>query len=277
MDRRTFLRNSLQAAGATALGQCAASEFHLSGQTTNTGGKPNVIWIFGDQHRSFAIGCNGDSNAHTPNMDILSGTGVNFDHAVSSFPLCCPFRGSMLTGRYAHHCVPGHEYPLPAGQSTIAATFREAGYLTAYFGKWHLDGFHERDGRAAMHIVPPERRGGFDVWIGYENNNSQWDCWVHGGSGKDAFHYRLPGYETDELTNLLIRYLDERSEERKAGKAKPFFAVLSVQPPHDPYLAPARFMENYNPERLQLRANVAESEPIEQQVRRDLAGYYAMI
>ena len=277
MDRRTFLRNSLQAAGATALAQCADSEFHLSGQTTNTGGKPNVIWIFGDQHRSFAIGCNGDPNAHTPNMDILSGTGVNFDHAVSSFPLCCPFRGSLLTGRYAHHCVPGHEYPLPAGQPTITAPFREAGYQTAYFGKWHLDGFHEREGRAAMHIVPPERRGGFDVWTGYENNNSQWDCWVHGGSGKDAFHYRLPGYETDELTNLLIKYLKDSGEEAKAGKARPFLAVLSVEPPHDPNVAPAEFARRYNPGQLQLRPNVPAVEWVQQRSRRELAGYYAQI
>jgi hypothetical protein len=46
--------------------------------------------------------------------------------------------------------------------------------------------------------------------VGYEDNNSQWDRWVHGGTGKDAFQYRLPGYESDELINLFIRYLRER-------------------------------------------------------------------
>lgn len=183
----------------------------------------------------------------------------------------------MLTGRYAHHCVPGHEYPLPAGQPTIAAAFRDAGYRTAYFGKWHLDGFHERDGRAAMHIVPPERRGGFDVWVGYENNNSQWDCWVHGGEGKDAFHYRLSGYETDELTNLLIKYLRDRAEDAKAGKAQPFFAVLSVQPPHDPNVAPEEFTRRYNGGKLQLRPNVPDVRWVREQARRELAGYYAQI
>src|SRR6185312_2136939 len=97
------------------------------------------------------------------------------------------------------------------------------------------------------------------------------------GSGKDTFHYRLPGYETDELTNLLLRYVNDRAVEAKSGKAKPFFAVLSVQPPHDPYVAPERFMANYNPEKLQLRPNVAHSATIERQARHDLAGYYAMI
>jgi arylsulfatase A-like enzyme len=173
--------------------------------------------------------------------------------------------------------VPGHEYPLPAGQKTIADVFNDSGYHTAYFGKWHLGGWHERDGRAAFFITDPARRGGFQTWTGYESNNSQWDCWVHGGEGKAAFHYRLRGCETDELTNLLIRYIKDRAEEQKGGGGKPFFDALSVQPPHDPYVAPAEFMAKYNPGRLQLRPNVAHSTALEREVRRDLAGYYAMI
>jgi arylsulfatase A-like enzyme len=122
-----------------------------------------------------------------------------------------------------------------------------------------------------------DRRGGFETWAGYENNNSQWDSWVHGGAGKDAFHYRLPGYETDELSNLLIGYVKERGEEAKEGRARPFFAALSVQPPHDPYVAPAEFMSRYNGARLHLRPNVAKVPSIVETARRDLAGYYAMI
>ena len=238
---------------------------------------PNVIWVFGDQHRAQALGASGDPNVRTPNLDNFSTLGVNFTAALSGFPLCCPFRGSLVTGRYPHQCVPGHEYALPAGHETITKPFHDAGYHTAYFGKWHLDGFKEAQGRSAMHIVPPERRGGFDVWAGYDNNNSQWDSWVHGGSGQDAFHYRLPGYETDELTNLLIRYLKERGEEAKAGRGKPFFAVLSVQPPHDPFVAPPEYAERYNPAQLELRRNVPPIAQVQETARRDLAGYYAMI
>jgi|YelNatPaOPRAMG01_1025707.scaffolds.fasta_scaffold29230_2 arylsulfatase A-like enzyme len=266
MDRRTFLCASAQALGAAAIGGAAPPAQ-----------KPNVIWLFGDQHRAQAVACNGDPNVRTPNIDNLSHTGVNFTAAVSGFPLCCPFRGSLLTSRYPHHCVPGNEYGLPESQLTITAPLKEAGYQTAYFGKWHLDGYREREGRAAMHIIPPSRRRGFDVWAAYENNNSQWDSWVHGGEGKDAFHYRLPGYETDELTNLLIRYIQERGEEARRGNARPFFAVLSVQPPHDPYVAPAEFMGRYNGGRLELRPNVPNIPSVQETARRDLAGYYAMI
>ena len=73
----------------------------------------------------------GDVNVNTPNLDALAAQGVNFTSAVSGFPLCCPFRGSLLSGRYPHKCVPGHEYPLPDGQPTIANVFRDNGYRTA--------------------------------------------------------------------------------------------------------------------------------------------------
>ncbi len=280
MNRRSFLEAaSLGTAGAlqsTALQNAQPAGHHVAEPAPNP--RPNVLWILGDQFRAQALASSGDPNARTPNLDRAAVNGVTFTNHVSGFPLCCPFRGSMLTSRYPHHCVPGHEYPLPEGQKTIADVFNANGYHTAYYGKWHLGGFHERDGRAAFFITDPARRGGFQTWTGYENNNSQWDCWVHGGSGFSAFHYRLPGYETDELTNLLIGYLKERAAERKgAGAAKPFFAVMSVQPPHDPYVAPEGFMANYNPERIELRADVAHVPRLEQQVRRDLAGYYAMI
>lgn len=207
-------------------GVAAAALPSLSG-AANPPDRPNVIWIFGDQHRRQAMSCAGDPNVATPNLDTMATQGVRFTTAVSGMPLCCPARGALMTSRYPHECVPGHEYPLPEGQETIAHVFNRAGYATAYFGKWHLAGFHEREGRSVMRIVPPERRGGFQTWVGYDNNNSQYDCWVHGGVGKTAFHYRLPGYETDELANLLIRYIKERGEADKAGKGEPFFAALS--------------------------------------------------
>ncbi len=286
MNRRDFLLGSSQLMAAGALIPKTALE-----QSTNPDSS-NVIWLIADQWRGQAVGVNGDPNVHTPNIDRLSKAGINFDQARSGFPLCCPFRGSMLTSRYPHHMVPGHEYPLPLGQKTIAHLFNEAGYHTGYFGKWHLDGFHESEGRAAMHIVPPERRGGFETWIGYENNNSPWDCWVHGGAGKDAFHYRLPGYESDALTDLFIKYVKERAADQAPGGSKPFFAVLSVEPSHNPYIAPAEFMGRYNAEQITLRPNVprlanqpgagsdkvlGEVLSIAERSRQELAGYYAQI
>ena len=70
--------------------------------------------------------------------------------------------------RAAHAAADGPDQPL------ITDVFNEHGYLTAYFGKWHLGGYNH------ITTIPREERGRFDIWIGYENNNAQYDCWVHG-------------------------------------------------------------------------------------------------
>ncbi len=235
--------------------------------------RPNVLWIFGDQHRAQALSCAGDGNLHTPHIDRLATEGVTLE-GVSGYPLCCPYRGALLSGRYPHECVPGHEKRLPEDMATIARPFGEAGYRTIYLGKWHVDGFHESTGRAALHTVPRHRRGGFDTWLGYENNNSQYDCYIHGHDGdSEVERYRLPGYETDALTDMLIEQLRRCAAEPD----RPFFAALSVQPPHGPYVAPAQWMGRHNPARIELRPNVPPVPWITERARRGLAGYYAMI
>ena len=138
MNRRLFLQSTVAASSAAAQ-QNPNGRLDIP-QSAQPAAKPNVIWVFGDQHRMQALGCNGDPNARTPNIDTLASDGVSFTNAVSGFPLCCPFRGSLLTSRYPHKCVPGHEYPLPDGQKTIAHAFNDAGYRTAWFGKWHVFG-----------------------------------------------------------------------------------------------------------------------------------------
>ncbi len=243
--------------------------------------KPNVIWIFGDQHPWHALSCNGNMDVKTPNIDALAAVGVNFINAVAGYPLCCPFRGSLLTGKYPHRegAVLGHQYQMDPAERTVAHAFNDAGYVTAYFGKWHVDGFQEERGNVTKHVVPPHRRGGFKHWIGYENNNRQWDTWVHGGEGEGAFQYKLPGYETDCLAGLLIEHLEKHA----VASAPPLFAVLSVQPPHNPYFAPESFMERhfdldaFQPNPLHFRENVPSIKGFTDVVSRDLAGAYAMI
>ena len=103
----------------------------------------------------------------------VAASGLEITQAVGGCQSCGPFRGSLLTGRYPHHAVPGHEYPLPDGMPAVAQPSNEAGYRTAYLGKWHVDRWRKRDGRAALHTIPRPRRGGFPQWLGYDNNNSQ--------------------------------------------------------------------------------------------------------
>jgi arylsulfatase A-like enzyme len=235
--------------------------------------RPNLLWLFGDQHRHQATGYAGDPNLHTPNIDHLSLTGFTSERgAVSGYPLCCPFRGSLLSGVYPHHCVPVHEAPFPAGMKTIAHPFNEAGYDTAWFGKWHVDGCDESRERAAFWVVPPERRGGFQEWVGYENNNSQFDTWVHGGRGETRGPWKLEGFETDALTNLLIDYLERRTNQPD----QPFFAALSVQPPHWPMQCPPEFVK-FRPGEAATRPNLPPGSAAEHGFHLSAPGYYGMI
>lgn len=230
-----------------------------------------MIWFLTDQMRGQALSIAGDPNVRTPNLDRLARDGAWFRSACSGTPLCCPARGSWLSGQYPHRAVPGHEMQLDPALPTVADPLNEAGYYTAWFGKWHVDGYPEHEGRAAFHTIPLERRGRFQTWIGYENNNSQFDCWVHGHRGADEVPmYRLPGHETDALTDMLLDEIDARAD-------NPFFLCCSVQPPHDPYSAPQDFAGRHNPATLELRPNVPAILSIQEQARRELSGYYALI
>ncbi|MCL2884009.1 MAG: sulfatase [Oscillospiraceae bacterium] len=230
--------------------------------------RQNMIWIVCDQLRSSALACHGDVNACTPNIDMMARMGLDFTHAYSAYPICSPFRGTMLTGLPHNRCVNGHEYPLPPDCPTAADFFCAQGYRTAYFGKWHLDGCRRN---SMMHIVPRDRRGRFDTWIGYENNNSQYNTWVHGHrDAEETEQYQLKGYETDALTDLLLDYLER-------GGDKPFFAVLSVQPPHEPYVAPAEYLDHFPWNDIQLPPNVPSNVAYQAKAKKELARYYAML
>ncbi len=235
---------------------------------------PNVIWIICDQLRAQAFSYRGDRNARTPNIDNLAREGMRFDCAIAGTPWCTPFRGALLTGKYPHQIgtprTPSH---LDPKHGSIADPFREAGYHTAWIGKWHLYGSNERP------VIPEEHRGGFDYWMGYENNNNQNDSWVH-GSGQDEPR-RLPGYETDSLTDIFLEHLGGHiGETGGRGDYKPFFACLSVQPPHSPYVGPTNPVygeSGPDPAKIAFRPNVPPVGWVREKAAMDLSGYYAMI
>ena len=233
--------------------------------------RPNIIWIFGDQHRGQCLGLHGDPNVRTPVIDNLARMGVDFPQAVAGTPWCCPFRGALLTGQYPQsNGVTSTPGGLDPSKPTLAKPFREAGYHTAYVGKWHLAHGNVKDG-----VVAPEARGGFDYWQGYENNNNQEHCFVHGSDNEEPT--RLKGYETDSLTDIFIRHLEEHTGD--GSDYDPFFAVLSVQPPHNPYCPPKElpYGEALKPTDVLLRGNVPDIPWVEEKARQDIAGYCGMV
>ncbi|TVQ27592.1 MAG: hypothetical protein EA382_03380 [Spirochaetaceae bacterium] len=262
--------------------------------TTRSDRRANVVWIIADQLRAQSLGYRGDPNVRTPNIDSLARRGMRFDAAVSGAPWCTPFRAALLTGTYPHQSgVTQTPSPLDPALPTVAGAFREAGYHTAWIGKWHLDGSNSSD-----HYVPRDRRGGFAFWRGYENNNAQHECYVYGGytdpadpryDQNDESPERLHDYETNALTDQFLSHLrshrerDPHNGSTPGADAEPFFAVLSVQPPHGPYVGPATGAAGttasapLRPTDVVLRPNVPHGARARDQARLDIAGYCAMI
>jgi len=233
----------------------------LGGAARSTEPGPNVLILIADQWRAQAFGYAGDPNVQTPHIDSLERESVNFTHAVSSVPVCCPMRASLLTGQRAlTHGVFMNDVPLAPDAVTFAKVLRVDGYDTGYVGKWHLNG----DGRSAF--IPRERRQGFDYWKVLECTHNYNHSFYYGDTPEKLL---WPGYDAIAQTRDAQEYLRTR-----ATNGRPFLFVLSWGPPHDPYgNAPEKFKALYDPVKLTLRGNVPPG-PVKGW-RRDLAGYYA--
>ena len=119
--------------------------------------KPNLLFVFADQLRASSVGYVGEEAVRTPNIDAFAGTGTIYKNAVSMLPVCGPFRGSLITGRTPTTTgLVINDIPLKTDEVSIGHCFKDAGYDTAYIGKWHLDG----PNRPAP-VPPGPRRQGF--------------------------------------------------------------------------------------------------------------------
>jgi len=235
--------------------------------------QPNILWILTTQWRGQATGYAGDPNATTPWLDGLAGESVNYIQAVTPHPMGPQARAALLTGRLCpDNGVSGYWDPLPTDARTVAHALAHRGYATAFFGKWHLS-LRDRNmplvGEGhARHIVPPESRGGFGFWEGFEGGFLLNDPWLHGTRLPQPRHFK--GYQPDILVQRAAEWLAE-------PRTQPVFCVVSLETPHPPYHAPALQVAEVVPKKVRLRANVPTGGPVEQQAREELAGYYAHI
>jgi arylsulfatase A-like enzyme len=134
--------------------------------------RPNILVITTDQQAAIALGCTGNPHLKTPAMDRIARNGVRFEKAYASDPICVPSRTSYMTGTMPHENgvdYNGGEVPFAHERFPILASeFRDAGYDTGYFGKWHVpapihdqdwSGFNTlgaiRDNRVDFDIVAP--------------------------------------------------------------------------------------------------------------------------
>jgi arylsulfatase A-like enzyme len=241
---------------------------------------PHILYVLSDEHSGFAMSHAGDPNVRTPVMDRLASEGVSFRRAYANSPICTPSRGTIFSGRHAHAGPVQNFFDVykPSAPST-ATLLREAGYRTAYFGKWHMGVVRDqmspavRADQAAYPEInyfrrtPEYHRGGFEDWYAFELNDAPFNFSYY--EGHEINPRQRPGYQTEALTDMAIEYLENY------GREQPLFLVLSVEPPHFPLEAPATDLR-LDPAHLITRPNFAESAETPR-LRESLATYYAMI
>lgn len=204
----------------------------------------------------------GNPEVRTPTMDSLAAQGALLPRTYANCPVCCPARGTLLTGEFAHHHgVDVNDAPLPNEQVTIAEILQQRGYRTGFVGKWHLEG-----GKRMPGFVPPgPRRQGFEFWAANICSHDYWDMQYF---RDDPEPIPMPGYSARTFTDEAVRFLEQESD-------KPFCLFVEWGPPHNPYVAPPEYMNLYDPDGLTMRENWVDG--IRTGSRSDLAGYYAAI
>ena len=203
--------------------------------------RPNIVIIYPDQMRYDAMGCSGNPVIKTPHIDRLSSEGVHFSEGYTSYPICCPFRASMLTGKYAqgHGMIQNH-FPLRGDQTFLAECLKDAGYLTGYVGKWHLEGGPKPG------FVPPDRRFGFDHFVGFNRGHDYLSSIYYDDAGQ-AYHSKR--YEPDYQTDQFLEFIDQAAKDEGD---RPFLGYISFGPPHFPMDTPEYLRHIYKPEEVPL-------------------------
>ena len=222
--------------------------------------RPSILILLADQWRGQALPAAGDHNLRAPYLEELARTGIHFSRAYTCNPVCSPARAGLLTGRFPHVCqVTANNIRLPIEERTLGEELAEAGYVTGYIGKWHLDGA-EKPG-----FVPPgPRRRGFQYWAAFNRGHRYFDP-VYFRDGEEPL--RGGGFEPDYQTSLACEFIRENA-------GRPFLLFVSWGPPHPPRTPPLVQTGWYEPERLRLRPNVPGSHAAE--ARTALAGYYGL-
>ena len=192
--------------------------------------RPNVVFILTDDQRWDCLGCHEKPylGMKTPNLDRLAREGARFRNAFCTTSLCSPSRASILSGLYAHtHNVINNFTDYPADLPSYPRQLQQAGYETAYIGKFHMG--EQSD----------EKRPGFDYWV------------THTGQGKyegntfniDGQRVEKKGYYTTVVTEMATEWL-------KRPRNKPFMMVLGHKAPHGPFVPEPKYANTYDDQKI---------------------------
>lgn len=231
--------------------------------------RPNIVFVFSDQHRRDAAGCYGHPLVQTPNLDGLAAAGTRFTRAYAAAPICGPCRSAMITGRTVANCgaLTHCHMKRDMGLPTMGTIFREAGYATGAFGKVHAAGENEENDlgfdERALRIYTPMSND-YQHTIGLE------EFWKYASympeyrpaSRPPPRNSYNPTNAPIELPEELIfdRMVADRSVdflERHRNQA--FFLWVGLEKPHPEFYAPQRFHDLYDPDHIPLPGNIWNS------------------
>jgi arylsulfatase A-like enzyme len=209
--------------------------------------RPNVVVILSDDQGWGDLSVHGNTNLSTPRIDSLARDGAIFDRFFVC-PVCSPTRAEFLTGRYH---VRGGVFGVSEGgerldldERTIAQVFKQGGYATAVYGKWH---------NGMQYPYHPLARG-FNEHYGFCSGH--WGEYFSPALEHNGEPVRGDGFIADDLTNHALGFIEQHRQQ-------PFFCYLAFNTPHTPLQVPDRFYDKFKHADLKMRHTGAPPEDIE--------------
>ena len=177
--------------------------------------RPNVLLIMADDHAPAAFSTYGSRLNRTPNLDQIAAEGLRLDRCFCTNAICTPARASVHTGKYSHSTgiKTLNDVIDQTEETTLGMLLHEAGYQTAFVGKWHLGHGGNSD------------PAGYDFWSVLPGQGRYYDPEMT-EMGEPVVE---KGYVTDVLTDKALSWLSQRDKDR------PFFLVCAHKAPHDPF------------------------------------------
>lgn len=248
LSRRQFVRAGALAAAGLTLARTRAN----AAPETVMQRRPNLVFVFPDQYRPFALGFLNADPVPTPNLDRFAAQAVHFTNAVSNYPVCSPYRAMLLTGRWPHSTgVTGNcnssrpDRFLKPSERCLSDVLAEAGYVAGYIGKWHLDLPTEEDARYGegprksgvvwdAYTPPGPHRHGFTFWHSYGCCDRHLNPHYWHGDAPVSQPARVDEWSVKHETDVAVDFILNRDGKQRDPN-KPFALFVAFNPPHPPY------------------------------------------
>ena len=204
--------------------------------------KPNLLLIQTDQHSCWSLGAYGAAMISTPNIDRIAVEGAVANNFFTNSAVCTPSRACLLSGCYPHkNGAYANNLTMKDDTATLSRILWNAGYMTGYIGKWHLDG-HGIPG-----FVSPENGMGF-ADCRYMFNRGHWKSIVKNDGGWYDVSQEIGDektYTTDFLCDRAAEFISKPSD-------VPFFLMISLPDPHQPYTVREPYASMFKPEDMEI-------------------------